>query len=78
MVLSLSNRFGQKLCSLEDCKDLKTMSVYELINSLNIAELRQNMRSGRGVESALVADFRSRARLGVGQSRKGVDRFAAT
>jgi len=53
------------------------MSVSELVNSLNNAELRHNLRSGRGSETALVADFRNRAKLGVGQSRQGVDRFSA-
>ena len=76
IVVSVPARFEQKLCSLEDCKDLKVMSVSELINSLHNAEMRHNLRSRSGAETALVADFRRKTKLGEGQTRKPVDRFS--
>ena len=75
IVVRIPARFEQKVCSLEDCKDLKVMSVSELINALHNAEMRQNIRSGGGTETALAADFRSKTRLG--KTRKPVDRFQA-
>ena len=55
VLISLPLRFEHKICSLEDNKDVTKMSVSELVNSLHIAELRHNMRSGEGSEAALVS-----------------------
>ena len=75
-MLSVPAIFEHKLCSLEDNKDLKVMSVSELVNSLHNTEMRHNLRSRSGAETALVADLRNRAKLGGGQTRKPVNRFS--
>jgi len=78
IVVSIPARFEQKVCSLEDCKDLKVMGVSELINALHNAEMRQNLRSNGGTEIALGADFKRKTKLGGSQTSKPVDRFSTT
>ena len=55
MVVCLPARFEQKICSLEDTKDLKTLSFADFVNALHMAELRQKRRTGGGTAPALVA-----------------------
>ena len=60
MVVSLPARFEQKICSLEDTKDLKSISVADFVNALHMAELRHNQRNGGGTEAALVSQHRAK------------------
>jgi len=62
-LVSLPRRFAHKICSLEDNKNITTLSVTELVNSLHIAELRRNLRIEDAPESALVSQFKGKARI---------------
>ena len=73
MVVSFPARFEQKICSLEDTKGLKRISVSNFVNALHIVELRQNMRGGGGAEAALFSQHISKI-----QSAQPVDKPAAT
>ena len=41
VLVSLSEKFEHKICSLEDSKDLSDMSLQELVNALQAVEQRQ-------------------------------------
>ena len=66
VLVSLPERFEHKIASLEDSKDLTTMSIGELVSSLRAVEQRQNMRkkvnenNGKQIDVALVAAERSK------------------
>ena len=76
MLISLPARFDQKINSLEDTKDLKTLSVVEFVNALHMAELRQKRRAGGGNAVAMVAQQAQVAQqYRVVQTQKPVDRF---
>ena len=76
MVISLPARFDQKIHSLEDNKDLKTLSVTDFVNALHMVELRQKRRSGGGKATALIAQQAQVAQqYRVVQTQKPVDRF---
>ncbi|EOY32548.1 Uncharacterized protein TCM_040529 [Theobroma cacao] len=54
-LVSLPEKFESKISSLEDSKDLTTMSVSELINVLQAQEQRRALRQEDHVEAALAA-----------------------
>ena len=70
MVMVLPQRFEQKICSLEDTKDLKKISVVDFVNALHMAELCHRRRNGGGAEAALVSHHTRRM-----QPQQPVDRI---
>lgn len=66
VLVSLPEKFEHKIASLEDSKDLTTMSIAELMSSLQAVEQRQNMRKevfenkGKHVDVALLAAERTK------------------
>ena len=63
VLVSLPRRFETKICSIKDNKDISQLSVTELVNSLHIAEQRNNLRNDDAPESAFVSQFKGKVCL---------------
>ena len=62
VLVSLPERFENKICSLEDSKDFTEMSLQDLINALQAVEQRQAFRHESASEEAFVVGFKGRPR----------------
>ena len=62
VLVSLLEKFENKICSLEDSKDFTELSLQELINALQAVEQRQTFRQENLSEEAFVAGFKGRTK----------------
>lgn len=64
VVVSLPEKFEAKISSLEDSKDLNTISLSELVNALHAVETRQSMRQeAAAAEGAFVAQLKNKTHM---------------
>ena len=63
VLVSLPEKFENKICSLEESKDFTTMSLQELINALQTVEQRQAFRQENTSEEAFTVGFKGRTKF---------------
>ena len=61
VLVSLPEKFENKICSLKDLRDFTEMSLQDLIDALQAVEQRQAFRQEGSSEEAFVAGFRGRS-----------------
>ena len=62
VLVSLPEKFENKICSLEDSTDFTKLSLQDLINALQAVEQRQAFRQEVSSEEAFVVGFKNRPR----------------
>ena len=62
VLVSLPEKFENKICSLEDSKDFSELSLQELVNALQAVEQRQQFRQENSGEEAFAARFKGRSK----------------
>lgn len=61
VLVSVPEKFEAKISSLEDSRDLSTMSLAELINALQASEQRRSIREKNATEGAFLAKQKEKA-----------------
>ncbi|XP_022853667.1 uncharacterized protein LOC111375110 [Olea europaea var. sylvestris] len=69
VLISLPEKFEAKISSLEDSRDLASMSLSELVNALQATEQRRLIRQEEQVEGALVAKGKYKAQTSYGMKK---------
>ena len=63
ILVSLPERFKEKISSLEDSKDLTKLSPSELVHALQAQEQRRSLRLEEATENALQAKFKGKMQM---------------
>lgn len=60
VLVSILERFESKIAALEESKDLTLMIVYGLVNALQVAETKRQIRLDEHIETALQTKFKDK------------------
>jgi hypothetical protein len=74
VLISLPEKFESKISSLEDSRDLSSISLAELVNALHAIEQRRLFRQEEQVEGALFAKGKQRTQANLSEKRPQVER----
>jgi hypothetical protein len=74
VLISLPEKFESKISSLEDSRDLSTMTLAELVNALQATEQRRLMRQEEQSEGALFAKGKFKAQKNFGAKKPEVQK----